>query len=334
MADIMYIQKIESVKSNKSSDTRGVTESTVLGLTEKLKTLENPPTHLPMIFGLINDKAPLESPNFSGTINFEGCVYIGMAITVADMSAQLLNDFQVINDRLDNIEMDRGTNATRPEEEKLVAIMESTTNVIAKIDDHESRIINKSETNDPVFNIAGFGNGKTMNDIVAYYAPTTDLSSYVTTSHFESIYDGIDSRFDIVDATIQKNKNDLQNRITSVDNRVDARIQGNKNDLQNRITSVDNRFNLVDASIQGTTIYLEAFEKLAQGHTQQNTTQNIRLQQIDGEIKGLDGRIGTNTNTIGGMGNAITQIMRRWYSDDRLKKMKSSSKMLLQHCLN
>jgi len=211
------------------------------------------------------------------------------------------------------------------------------TNVIAKIDDHESRIINKSETNDPVFNIAGFGNGKTMNDIVAYYAPTTDLSSYVTTSHFESIYDGIDSRFDIVDATIQKNKNDLQNRITSVDNRfnlVDARIQGNKIDLQNRIKSVDNRFNLVDTSIQGTTIYLEAFEKLAQGHTQQNTTQNIRLQQIDGEIKSLDGKIGTNTNTIRGMGNAITQIMRRLYSDDRLKNMKSSSKMLLQHCLN
>jgi len=312
MADIMYIQKIESVKSNKSSDTRGVTESTVLGLTEKLKTLENPPTHLPMIFGLINDKAPLESPNFSGTINFEGCVYIGMAITVADMSAQLLNDFQVINDRLDNIEMDRGTNATRPEEEKLVAIMESTTNVIAKIDDHESRIINKSETNDPVFNIAGFGNGKTMNDIVTYYAPTTDLSSYVTISYFESIYDGIDSRFDILDAT----------------------MQGNKNDLQSQITSVDNRFNLVDTRIQGNTIYLEAFEKLAQGHTQQNTTQNIRLQQIDGEIKSLSGKIGYNTNTIGGMGSAITQIMRRLYSDDRLKKMKSSSKMVLQHCLN
>jgi len=119
------------------------------------------------------------------------------------------------------------------------------TNVIAKIDDHESRIINKSETNDPVFNIAGFGNGKTMNDIVAYYAPTTDLSSYVTTSHFESIYDGIDSRFDIVDAT----------------------MQGNKNYLQSQITTLDGRFNLVDAIIQGNKNDLQGLENLAQGHT-------------------------------------------------------------------
>jgi len=266
-----------------------------------------------MIFGLINDKAPMESPNFSGRINFEGCVYVGMAITVADLSAQLLRDFQVINDRLDNIEMDRGTGATREdEEEKLVAIMESTTDVIAKIDDHESRIINKSETNDPVFNIAGFGNGKTMNDIVTYYAPTTDLSSYVTISHFESIYDGIDSRFNLVDATIQKNKNDLQNRITSV----------------------DNRFNLVDANIQGTKIDLEALEILAQGHTQQNTTQNKRLGEIEPQTAAFGFKIQSNSNRMDNMDRAIQQIFGRLYSDDRLKKMKSSSKMLLQHCLN
>jgi len=140
--DYVYT-KIELVKSNKSSDTRGVTESTVLGLTEKLKTLENEPSQMPLILSLINDKAPMESPNFSGRINFEGCVYTGMAITVADLSGQLLQDFQVINDRLDNIEMDRGIGATRPEEEEEVAVMEST---------------------DPVFNIKGFGNGKTMND--------------------------------------------------------------------------------------------------------------------------------------------------------------------------
>ena len=118
--DYVYT-KIDLVKSNKFSDTRGVTESTVLGLTEKLKTLENEPPQVPMILGLINDKAPMESPNFSGRINFEGCVYTEMAITVADMSAQLLNDFQVINDRLDNLEMDRGTGATMEEEEVAVA---------------------------------------------------------------------------------------------------------------------------------------------------------------------------------------------------------------------
>jgi len=99
--------KIDLVKSNKSSDIRGVTESTVLGLTEKLKTLENPPSVLPMIFPIIAMKAPTDSPNFSGTINFEGCSYVGMGITVADLSAQLVHDFQVINDRLDNLEMAR-----------------------------------------------------------------------------------------------------------------------------------------------------------------------------------------------------------------------------------
>jgi len=151
-----------------------------------------------------------------------------------------------------------------------------------------------------------------MIDIVTYYAPTTDLSSYVTISHFESIYDGIDSRFDIVDATMQGNKNDLQNQITTLDNRstfVDANIQGNKNDIQDLLY-------------------------LAQGHTQQNTTQNNRLKTIDNKIQSISKHLATNTNTIGGMGHAITMLMQRLYSDDRLKKMKSSSKMLLQHCRN
>jgi len=157
------------------------------------------------------------------------------------------------------------------------------TNVIAKIDDHESRIINKSETNDPVFNIAGFGNGKTMNDIVSYYAPTTDLSSYVTISHFESIYDGIDSRFDLVDAS----------------------IQGNTNDLQRQITSLDGRFDLADALIQGNQIDLPGLEKLAQGHTQQNTTQNNRLGSIEAQTRDLGYKVQVNSNKMVGMDRAI-----------------------------
>jgi len=271
--DYVYT-KIELVKSNKSSDTRGVTESTVLGLTEKLKTLENEPSQMPLILSLINDKAPMESPNFSGRINFEGCVYTGMAITVADLSGQLLNDFQVINNRLDNIEIDRGIAATRIEE---VAVMETT---------------------DPVFNITELGNGKTMNDIVTYYAPTTDLSSYVTISHFESIYDGIDSRFTIVDAT----------------------MQGNKIYLQNQITNLDGRFNFLDANIQGNQNEIQNIVSEAQGHTQQITTQNNRLNTIDNKITSISNNLATNTNTIGGMGNAITMLMQRFYSDDRLKK--------------
>ena len=99
--------KIELVKSNKSSDTRGVKESTVLGLTEKLKTLENHPSVLPTIFPLLAMKAPLDSPNFSGTINFEGCSYVGLGITSGHFSAQLAQEFQVIRDRLDNLEMAR-----------------------------------------------------------------------------------------------------------------------------------------------------------------------------------------------------------------------------------
>jgi hypothetical protein len=157
------------------------------------------------------------------------------------------------------------------------------TNLIAKIDDHESRIINKSEINDPVFNIAGFGNGKTMNDIVSYYSPTTDLSSYVTISHFESIYDGIDSRFDLVDAS----------------------IQGNKKDLQRQITSLDGRFDLVDAIIQGNKKYLQGLEKIAQGHTQQNTTQNNRLGSIEAQTRDLGYKVQVNSNKMVGMDRAI-----------------------------
>ena len=48
--DYVYT-KIDLVKSNKASDIRGVSESTVLGLTEKLKTLENvPPPDMSWIF--------------------------------------------------------------------------------------------------------------------------------------------------------------------------------------------------------------------------------------------------------------------------------------------
>jgi hypothetical protein len=56
---------------------------------------------------MLNAKAPMASPKFSGTINVEGCSYVGIGITVADFSAQLVHDFQVINDRLDNLEMAR-----------------------------------------------------------------------------------------------------------------------------------------------------------------------------------------------------------------------------------
>jgi hypothetical protein len=148
-----------------------------------------------------------------------------------------------------------------------------------------------------------------MNDIVTYYAPTTDLSSYVTISHFERIYDGIDSRFDLVDAS----------------------IQGTKNDLQSQITSVDSRFNLVDAIIQGNTNGLQG---LAQGHTQQNTTQNKRLSEVEVQTRDIGYKVQANVNKMVNMDRAIQQIFGRLYSDDRLKKMKSSSKMLLQHCLN
>jgi hypothetical protein len=216
-----------------------------------------------MILSLINDKAPTESPNFSGRINFEGCVYTGMAITDADLSGQLLNDFQVINARLDNIEIDRGTANNRLDSIEIDGGVAAT-----RIEE-----VAVMETTDPVFNITEFGIGKTMNEIVTYYAPTTDLSSYVTISHFESSYDDIDSRLTLVDANIQGNKNEIENIVSE-----------------------------------------------AQGHTQQNTTQNNRLNTIDNQITSLSKNLATTANTVSAQGGAISQIFQRLYSDDRLKK--------------
>ena len=84
---------------------RGVKESTVLGLTDKLKTLENPT--LGMINYQLSIKAPFNSPSFSGTISFDGCTIEGLITSKSDLGATLNYDFKVINDPLDNLEMAR-----------------------------------------------------------------------------------------------------------------------------------------------------------------------------------------------------------------------------------
>jgi len=79
---------------------------------------------------------------------------------------------------------------------------------------------------------------------------------------------------------------------------------------------------------------LQAQQTLTQGFTQQISTQNTRLDLVDARIQDIGGKVQGNVSTIQNMNRALDDIFRRLYSDDRLKIMKSSSKMLLQHCLN